>query len=146
MLDGEKAKAVVATVERDLLTPYGLRSLAASDPQYRGRYQGNPFSRDSAYHQGTVWPWLIGPFVTAYLKVNGRTAKSRKQVDRWLDELRGFMLDHGGGQVPEVFDGDAPHRAGGCLAQAWSVAELLRVCVEELPVAKPARRVAAIAS
>jgi len=138
LLDGENAKAVATTVERDLLTPYGLRSLAPSDPQYRGRYEGNPFSRDSAYHQGTVWPWLMGPFVTAYLKVNGRSAKSRKQVDKWLKELRRFTLDEGGGQVPEVFDGDAPHRPGGCMAQAWSVAELLRICVEELPAAKPA--------
>jgi predicted glycogen debranching enzyme len=146
MLTSEQAKAVVAAVERELLTPYGLRSLATSDPQYRGRYEGDPFSRDSAYHQGTVWPWLMGPFVTAYLKVNGRSAKSHKQADRWLNELRRFMLDEGGGQVPEVFDGDAPHRAGGCMAQAWSVAELLRVCVEELPAAKPARRIAAIAS
>jgi predicted glycogen debranching enzyme len=146
MLDGEKAKAVVAAVERDLLTPYGLRSLAPSGPQYRGRYEGDPFSRDSAYHQGTVWPWLVGPFITAYLKVNGRSAKSRKQADKWLSELRRFMLDEGGGQIPEVFDGDAPHRAGGCIAQAWSVAELLRVCVEELPTARPARRIAAVAN
>jgi predicted glycogen debranching enzyme len=146
ILAGEQAKKVVGAVERHLLTPYGLRSLAPSDPQYRGRYEGDPFSRDRAYHQGTVWPWLAGPFITAYLKVNGRSAKSRKQADRWLSELHRFMLDEGGGQLPEVFDGDAPHRAGGCMAQAWSVAELLRVYVEELPAAKPARRIAAIAS
>jgi predicted glycogen debranching enzyme len=146
MLTGEQAKAVVAAVERQLLTPYGLRSLAPGDPQYRGRYEGDPYSRDSAYHQGTVWPWLIGPFITAYLKVNGRSAKARKQAEQWLSPLRRFLLEQGGGQVPEVFDGDAPHRAGGCMAQAWSVAELLRVCVEELPAAKPARRIAAIAS
>jgi len=146
MLAGEQATAVVAAVERDLLTPYGLRSLAPSDPQYRGRYEGDAFSRDSAYDQGTVWPWLMGPFVTAYLKVNGRSAKSRKQAHKWLGGLRRFLLDEGGGEVPEVFDGDAPHRAGGCMAQAWSLAELLRVCVEELPAAKPARRIAAIAN
>jgi glycogen debranching enzyme len=146
MLSAEKAKRVVAAVERELLTPYGLRSLAASDHQYRGRFEGDPFSRDSAYHQGTVWPWLIGPFLTAYLKVNGRSGKARKQAEQWLNELRTFMLGEGVGQVPEVFDGDAPHRAGGCLAQAWSVAELLRVCVEELPAPKSARRVAAVAT
>jgi len=145
LLAGEQAKGVVAAVERDLLTPYGLRSLSPSDPQYRGRYEGDPVSRDSAYHQGTVWPWLMGPFVTAYLKVNGRSAESRKQADEWLGDLRRFMLEEGGGQIPEVFDGDVPHRAGGCMAQAWSVAELLRVCVEELPVAKPAHALAAIA-
>ena len=89
---------------------------------------------------------MIGPFLTAYLKVNGRSGKARRQVEQWLNDLRTFMLDEGVGQVPEVFDGDAPHRAGGCLAQAWSVAELLRVCVEELPATKSARRVAAVAT
>jgi glycogen debranching enzyme len=142
MLSGEQAKSVVAAVKRDLLTPYGLRSLASSDGQYRGRYEGDPYTRDSAYHQGTVWPWLMGPFLTAYLKVNGRSVKARRQTAQWLSELQRFMLDEGVGQVPEVFDGDAPHRAGGCLAQAWSVAELLRVAVEDIGVIKPARRVA----
>src|SRR5262249_14292797 len=118
MLSSAKAKAVIATVERDLLTPYGLRSLAPSDRQYRGRYEGDLFSRDSAYHQGTVWPWLIGPFISAYLKVNRRSAGARKQAAHWLSELRKYMVDEGVGQLPEVFDGDAPNRAGGCLAQA----------------------------
>src|SRR5262249_55392760 len=72
MLTPERAKLVVAVVQDHLLTPYGLRSLAPSDPQYRGRYTGNGASRDAAYHQGTVWPWLMGPFVTAYIKVNGK--------------------------------------------------------------------------
>jgi glycogen debranching enzyme len=145
ILFGEQAKSVVAAVERDLLTPYGLRSLAPSDYQYRGRYQGNPFSRDGAYYQGTVWPWLMGPFLTAYLKVNRRSAKARRQAEQWLSELRRFMLDEGVGQIPEVFDGDAPHRAGGCLAQAWSIAELLRVSVENIRVIEPDRRVAVTA-
>jgi predicted glycogen debranching enzyme len=145
VLSSAQAKSVVAAVERVLLTPYGLRSLAPSDHQYRGRYEGDPPTRDSAYHQGAVWPWLMGPFLTAYLKVNGRSAKARRQADQWLNELRRFMLDEGVGQIPEVFDGDAPHRAGGCLAQAWSVAELLRVRVEDIRVITPARRVAATA-
>src|SRR5262249_1668910 len=88
MLSAEKAKRVVAAVERELLTPYGLRSLAPSDLQYRGRYEGDPFSRDSAYHQGTVWPWLIGPFLTAYLKVNGRSGKARRQAEQFAELLR----------------------------------------------------------
>ena len=129
MLSREKATRVVAAVERHLLTPYGLRSLAPSDPQYRGRYEGNPWSRDSAYHQGTVWPWLMGPFLTAYLKVNARSAEARNQAAEWLTEFRRYIEEEGLGQIPEVFDGDAPHRAGGCLAQAWSVAELLRSLV-----------------
>jgi predicted glycogen debranching enzyme len=144
MLSGEKARAVVAVVERDLLTPYGLRSLAPSDGEYRGRYEGDPHSRDSAYHQGTVWPWLMGPFLTAYLKVNARSAKARKQAAEWLTEIRRFIQDEGVGQIPEVFDGDAPHRPGGCLAQAWSVGELLRLSVEEIQAVEPGRRVAAM--
>jgi predicted glycogen debranching enzyme len=142
MLPSDKATKLLAAVERELLTPYGLRSLAPSDSQYRGRYEGDPLSRDSAYHQGTVWPWLMGPFVTAYLKVNGRSANACRQAEQWVNGLRTFMQGEGVGQLPEVFDGDAPHRAGGCLAQAWSVAELLRVCVEELAAANPVRRVA----
>jgi predicted glycogen debranching enzyme len=132
LLEPEKARAVVAVVERHLLTPYGLRTLAPSDPQYRGRYEGDPFRRDSAYHQGTVWPWLLGPFLTAWLDAHGRTPETRAQAGRWLAELRRFIQDEGVGQLPEVFDGDAPHRPGGCVAQAWSVAEVLRSLVELL--------------
>ena len=143
MLSREKEKGVLAVVERHLLTPYGLRSLAPSDPQYRGRYEGNSWSRDSAYHQGTVWPWLMGPFITAHIKVNGRSSEVRKQATGWLAEFRRYVDDEGLGQIPEVFDGDAPHRASGCLAQAWSVAELLRTLVEDIAVAKPASGAAA---
>lgn len=146
LLSGEKAKSVVAAVQKDLLTPYGLRSLAPSDPQYRGRYEGDPFRRDSAYHQGTVWPWLIGPFITAYLKVHGRSAKTRRQAEQWLAELRRYLQEEGLGQLPEVFDGDVPQRAGGCIAQAWSVAELLRVMVADLGAPEQARPTASQAS
>jgi glycogen debranching enzyme len=119
-----------------LLTPYGLRSLAPSDPQYRGRYEGNPLSRDGGYHQGTVWPWLLGPFIRAYMEVNGRSQEARTQATQWMAELRRYVGEEGLGQIPEVFDGDAPHRAGGCIAQAWSVAELLRSYVEDVAVGK----------
>ena len=141
MLSRAQARSVVAVVERELLTPYGLRSLSPGDPRYRGRYEGDPFSRDSAYHQGTVWPWLMGPFLTAYRNAYGRSAKTRRQAARWLEPLRCYMAGEGGGQIPEVFDGDAPHRAGGCFAQAWSVAEVLRV-VEELAAAPASGMVA----
>jgi predicted glycogen debranching enzyme len=126
MLPPDKAKAVVDAVERHLLTLYGLRSLAPGDPQYRGRYEGDPRSRDSAYHQGTVWPWLMGPFISAYLDVNGRSRAAREQAASWLSEFRRYIEQEGLGQIPEVFDGDPPQRPGGCIAQAWSVAELLR--------------------
>jgi glycogen debranching enzyme len=145
MLPGEQAKSVGAVVERDLLMPYGLRSLASSDGQYRGRYEGNPYTRDSGYHQGTVWPWLMGPFLTAYLKVHGRSAEARREAEQWLTEMRRFIQDKAVGRIPEVFDGEAPHRAGGCLAQAGSLAELFLVSVEDIRVIKPARRVAATA-
>ncbi|MBI3329023.1 MAG: amylo-alpha-1,6-glucosidase [Nitrospinae bacterium] len=148
MLSHEHAKRVVERVIRDLLTPYGLRSLARDDPQYRGCYEGDPWSRDSAYHQGTVWTWLMGPFITAYLKVSGRTPDTRAQAVRWLEGFREHLRDAGLGQVSEIFDGDLPHRPRGCLAQAWSVAELLRAAVEDIyclqpvpgeaPAAKPA--------
>ncbi len=129
MLPLGQAQAVVATVERELLTPFGLRTLARSDPQYRPTYGGDARARDSAYHQGTVWPWLLGPFLTACVKVRGPEAASR--VRDSLAGLERHVHDAGLGQISEVFSGDPPYRAGGCIAQAWSVAELLRVCVEE---------------
>jgi len=140
MLSPEKAKRVVEVVKRHLLTPYGLRSLAPSDPQYRGRYEGDQRSRDGAYHQGTVWPWLMGPFITAYMKVNGRTKKGREKAAQWLAGFSEHLRDAGLGQVSEIFDGDAPHRPRGCIAQAWSVAELLRAAVEDMCDVKPATR------
>jgi glycogen debranching enzyme len=88
----------------------------------------------------------MGPFITAYIKVNGRSSKARKQATGWLAEFRRYVDNEGLGQIPEIFDGDAPHRAGGCLAQAWSVAELLRSVAEDISVAQPARRVAARAA
>jgi glycogen debranching enzyme len=137
MLSQERAGSVVEKVQEHLLTPYGLRSLAPSDPQYRGRYTGDPTSRDGAYHQGTVWPWLLGPFITAYVKVNGGTDMARRQADEWLDPLKDHLTDAGLGHISEVFDGDAPHRPGGCIAQAWSVGEILRAYVEDVKGIRP---------
>lgn len=134
MLPPEKARAVVELVERELLTPYGLRTLARSDPQYKPSYSGDPFSRDSCYHQGTVWPWLIGPFISAYLKVQGRTADAATQAAQWLAPLEAHLSDIGLGQISEVFSGDPPHAPAGCIAQAWSVAEVLRVRQEILAI------------
>jgi predicted glycogen debranching enzyme len=132
MLSLDQSKRVVAVVARELLTPYGLRSLSPHDPQYRGRCEGDPRSRDGAYHQGTVWGWLMGPFITAYVKVHGGSAAARKQACTWLAGLCAHLHDVGLGQVSEIFDGDAPHQPRGCIAQAWSVADLLRTAVEDV--------------
>jgi predicted glycogen debranching enzyme len=147
MLSREQARRVVEVIERELLTPYGLRTLAPGDPQYRGRYEGDQRSRDGAYHQGTVWAWLMGPFITAYLKVHGRTKNGREKAAQWLGGFREHLSDAGLGQISEIFDGDAPHRPRGCIAQAWSVSELLRAAVEDVSGIRPATREAgAVAS
>jgi len=138
MLSSERAKQVVEKVQEHLLTPYGLRSLAPSDPQYRGRYTGGPLERDGAYHQGTVWPWLMGPFITAYIKVNQGSEVARRQGAEWLEPLKGHLSDCGLGHISEIYDGDAPQRPCGCIAQAWSVAEVLRAYVEDVKNIHPA--------
>ena len=145
MLSRERAKRVVEKVERELLTPCGLRTLAPSDPRYVPRYQGDVRSRDAAYHQGTVWPWLLGPFLTAYLRVHRRSRQALRMATQWLANFEQHLTEAGLGQVSEIFDGDPPHTPRGCIAQAWSVAELLRAAVEDvsaisLPAAGRPRR------
>ena len=119
------AERNLAKVELDLLTPFGLRTLAPDHPAYAPAYRGDQASRDRAYHQGTVWPWLIGIYVDALVRLRGDDRKTRAKVETALAPLLRYVVDHG--SVPEVFDGDQPHAAGGCPAQAWSVSELLRV-------------------
>ncbi len=140
MLSGERAKAVVEKVREHLLTPYGLRSLSPGDPQYRGHYTGGPAERDGAYHQGTVWPWLLGPFITAYIKVNGSSDAAREQAAEWLKPIQNHLSEAGLGHISEIFEGDAPYRPCGCVAQAWSVAEVLRAYVEDVKGIQPAVR------
>jgi len=115
-------RAIVDTCARELLTSYGLRTLSPNDPAYAAHYTGDPWQRDSAYHQGTVWAWLLGPFARAHHRVYGdaRLAKS------FLLPIAQHLGSACVGSVSEVFDGDAPHIARGCFAQAWSVAEILR--------------------
>lgn len=125
-LNRKQQKSVVDAVRRHLLTPFGLRSLSPDNPQYRSSYTGDVFSRDSAYHQGTVWAWLIGPFVEAHLKVNNFSAKARQEAQQMIQPLLRHLDQAGVGFVSEIFDGDPPHAPRGCIAQAWSVAELLR--------------------
>jgi predicted glycogen debranching enzyme len=128
LLEGAPARAVLDQVEAQLLTPLGLRTLAPSDPAYRGHYNGSPLERDGAYHQGTVWPWLLGPFVEAWLRVHGGAADARMQAKtRFLDPLYAH-LDHAGlDHLSEIADGDAPHALAGTPFQAWSLGELLRI-------------------
>jgi predicted glycogen debranching enzyme len=136
-LDLKKSKGVVSIVKEKLLTPYGLRSLEKGDPSYRGVYRGNVMQRDSAYHQGTVWSWLIGPFITSYLKVSEHPS-DREMAKDFLTKLMGDHLKSAGlGSVSEIFDGDEPHAPRGCISQAWSVAEVLRLYVEDVMGKRP---------
>ena len=121
LLPAERARAVVDVCVRDLWTPVGLRTLAPSDPAYVGHYGGDQTGRDGAYHQGTVWPWLLGAFVQAHLNVYDDPAQARTFIAPLADALDGYGI----GTLGEIFDGDPPHAPGGTIAQAWSVAELI---------------------
>jgi predicted glycogen debranching enzyme len=131
VLDASRWNAVLQTVQQRLLTPVGLRSLAPGSPHYAPRYFGNLRERDSAYHQGTVWGWLIGPWVDAWRRCHPEDDAGAR---RWLEGLIGHLGEFGVGSVAEVFDAEAPYTARGCIAQAWSVAEVLRLLVALGPV------------
>jgi len=132
VLGRREEEAVVRTVERELLTPYGLRTLSPSDPNYKGRYEGDQQSRDLAYHQGSVWPWLLGPFIKAYVRVSEYQAQARSEALKLLQPIRRHLAEAGLGYVSELFDGDAPQQPRGCIAQAWSVGEILRAYYEDV--------------
>jgi predicted glycogen debranching enzyme len=121
-LIAEQQRAVLDACARCLLTPHGLRSLAPDHPQYRGRYEGGQEARDGAYHQGTAWGWLMGPWVMAYLRVTGDAASAASFLEPFGLHLRTYGL----GTLGEIFDGDPPFSPRGCIAQAWTVAEILR--------------------
>ena len=126
-LTPKQQHAVVHTVQKHLLTPYGLRTLSPSDERYRPRYQGDSFERDSAYHQGTAWPHLIGAFIEAYLKVNEFSGSSFNEASQFLAPLLEHLSNDGCiPAISEIFDGDQPQKPKGCFTQAWSVAEVLR--------------------
>ena len=121
---------MVQCVRNNLLTPYGLRTLAPSDPNYRGRYEGGPDERDSAYHQGTVWPWLLGPYTDALLRVAWDVEGAAKELlDRVTPLFCEHLTDAGLGSISEIFDASPPARANGTIAQAWSVAECMRMLI-----------------
>lgn len=125
-LTPEQQRSVVEVCGRFLLTSHGLRSLAPDEPQYQGHYGGDRERRDSAYHQGTVWGWLIGPFVLAHLRVFNDPDRARE----FLEPMAYHLRTEGLGSISEIFDGDAPYHPRGCIAQAWSVAEVLRTWLE----------------
>ena len=139
VLEGPKAAAVLRVVEDELLTPFGLRTLARADSGYSPACSGNGETRDRAYHQGTVWAWLLGPYLTAAARQFG-PAGARQRSGPLLAQLGTHLETAGIGSVSEIFDGDPPHAARGCIAQAWSVAEILRACCEDLELfaAQPA--------
>jgi glycogen debranching enzyme len=139
VLDEARRRLVVDVVERELVTRYGLRTLAAGDAGFRGKCVGDRASRDRAYHNGTIWPWLLGPFITAYLRTRHYEEESRMLVLRELivplfsDGIRQAGL----GSLAEIFDADPPHTARGCISQAWSIAEPLRAYIEDALLIKP---------
>jgi predicted glycogen debranching enzyme len=132
LLTNEQARRVLQLVKEQLLTPVGLRTLSSRDSRYRPHYEGGPRERDSAYHQGTVWPFLLGSFVTAWLNTFGRTFKVKREARSFLKGIEASLGETCLGQVSEIFDGDSPHAPRGCPAQAWSLAEPLRAMVEDI--------------
>ncbi len=131
MLDADRAEKVVDKVEAELLTPVGLRSLSVLDNGYCPVYIGSPFDRDSAYHQGTVWAWLIGPYIDACRRVRQQGEETEVRIAEIINNFHAHLFEAGVGQISEIFDGDPPHYPRGCFAQAWSVAEVLRVVNSE---------------
>lgn len=126
VLDGPRAASVLRVVRDRLWTPLGLRTLDPAHPDYRPRYEGDPHTRDSAYHQGTVWPWLIGPFVEAHLRVHGTAPEALDHAERLLQPLLAHLDEAGLGHISEIFDAEPPRLPRGCPFQAWSLAELIR--------------------
>lgn len=128
LLDGDKANAVISVVSEKLYTPVGLRSLPSDDHDYVGVYGGDVWHRDASYHQGTVWSWLLGPYIDAIIKTN--SLQGLKEARKIINDFKYHLYEGAIGSISEIFDGDAPHHSRGCIAQAWSVAEVLRVITE----------------
>jgi glycogen debranching enzyme len=137
-IDAATQKAVITAVQKVLLTPMGLRTLAPGSPGYHGRCAGDQRARDMAYHQGTVWPWLIGPFVSGYVKVHGNTPSARKEAMAFIEPFKAHLRQAGLGSISEIADAEPPHTPRGCPAQAWSVAEVFRAYWEDILAQAPA--------
>jgi len=125
MPDNEMKKGVLTVIERDLLTSRGLRTLSPQNENYKGIYEGNPAQRDKAYHQGTVWPWLLEHFCEAYLSLYKESGLFK--VKELLNGFEETITEYGIGTIAEIYDGDPPHHPRGAVSQAWSVAALLRI-------------------
>lgn len=142
LIEGEKAKKIFKVVKEKLFTPAGLRTLSADHPDYKGVYGGNQAERDGAYHQGTVWFWLLGIYIDAIMMLGGKSSK--KEAMQVIENFKYHLEDVCIGSISEIFDGDSPHTSRGCIAQAWSVAEILRVMTDyklyALPGKKPASK------
>jgi predicted glycogen debranching enzyme len=137
VLEGDVAKSVVAVVWKHLYTSWGLRSLSPKEYGYRGSYEGNQHDRDSAYHQGTVWTWPLGQFISAFIKVNSKTVENAKKAFMFIEPFKDHLRDAGIGSISEIFEGNEPTLPKGCFSQAWSVGEILRAYVEDiLPLLK----------
>ncbi|MEW6753767.1 MAG: amylo-alpha-1,6-glucosidase [Candidatus Latescibacterota bacterium] len=135
LLEGQQAERVLAAVDCHLFTPCGLRTLSPADPAYRPRYLGSAWERDSAYHQGTAWGWLLGPFITALVRFRGE--EGRQRAERIVAGLEPLLCEAGLGTLSEIHDAEPPHTPRGCVAQAWSVAEVLRALYEDVLGAAP---------
>jgi predicted glycogen debranching enzyme len=130
LLDNDLALSILKMIEDKLLTPYGLRSLSQDDPKYIGNYRGDQLSRDGGYHQGTVWSWLLGPYITSKVRLEGEEGK--KSAIKLLAKFETHFYEAGIGTVSEIFDAEPPFIPRGCIAQAWGVAEVLRAYAEDL--------------
>jgi len=139
IVEKDQFKTIFDIVSSNLFTPYGLKTLEETDLRYKGKYLGNRKNRDQAYHNGTIWPWLLGPFITAYFKMKKIENTKVDTISQNILQsiLKTHLLTSGLGYISEIFDGDFPHEPRGCIAQAWSIAEPLRAYVEDIMNIKP---------
>jgi len=144
MINKKIQKEIVEKIQKNLLTIFGLRTLARNHPDYKGSYLGD-FNKDTAYHNGTVWPWLMGPFIKSYVKINNRDNKSREfAFNNFLKPMLEVFGNSWDGSIHEIFDGDPIYAPRGCINQAWSVAEVLRAWVEDIDNVLPESEIAQI--
>lgn len=137
MIDIKRGNDIIEVIEKELLTPFGLRSLSSKDPRYKGRLIGE-YNKDEAYHNGTAWPWLLGFFIKSYLRVKGYSESKRIfAFNRFIKPILPHLLEGCLGSIGEIFDGDFPYVPRGCVSQAWSVGEIIRALVEDIMYKRP---------